>query len=93
MEKTNRPSTPEEKVEHDLKAAADSVSVIEESIQKLEDGAEASAEIRGNIQRNVQHLKLVIDRKHVVDSGADVSSLQAAIELGDAKLSEDIWAN
>lgn len=93
MERINRPSTPEEKVEHDLKAAADSVSVIEESIQKLEDGAEASKEIRSNIERNVQHLKLVIGRKHVVDSGADVSSLQAAIELGDAKLSEDIWAN
>jgi hypothetical protein len=74
-----------------IKAARDSVWVIGDEIEKLADGQPASNERKGNIERNVAHLKIVVSDQAIVDSGEDITDLQAAITTGEAKLAENIW--
>jgi hypothetical protein len=74
-----------------IKAARDSVWVIENTIEKLNNGSTASLNFKGNIQRNISHLKLVVATQEIVDSGEDISDLQEAIVMGEAKLAENIW--
>lgn len=80
-----------DEIKNTIKAALDSVWVISDEIQKLADGMEATTDRRGNIERNVSHLKLVVADQEIVDSGEDISELTQAITLGEAKLAEDIW--
>jgi hypothetical protein len=81
----------QEEILQTIKAARDSVWVIEDTIQKLEDGQRATEELYGNIERNVAHLKLVVADQEISGSGEDISDLEGAILTGEAKLSEDIW--
>ena len=74
-----------------IRAARDSVWVVTDSIQKLAEGATPSEELKGNIERNVAHLKHVTSSEHVTGSGEDISDLLAAITAGEAKLAEKIW--
>lgn len=80
-----------EQIQGTIRAARDSVWVIEDSIQKLTSGAAATEELKGNIDRNVSHLKLVVANPEVIASGENISDLQAAIIAGEAKLAENIW--
>lgn len=81
-----------EQIQGTIRAARDSVWVVDESIQKLAGGAPASEELKGNIQRNVGHLKIIVADQEVIDSGETITDLQAAIVAGEAKLAEDIWS-
>lgn len=83
--------TPQQKAEGTVRAARDSVWVVNEQLQKLADGAQPSEEIKGNIERNVGHLELVVANPEVVEFGGDISDLHAAIADGKAKLAEEIW--
>ena len=74
-----------------INAALDSVWVINDEIEKLANGKEPSKEGKGNIERNVGHLKLVVANPEITGSGNDISALEAAIVTGEAKLAEDIW--
>lgn len=74
-----------------ISAAKDSVWVINDEIQKLADGKAPSKEGKGNIERNVGHLKLVVANPEISGSGEDISELEAGIVVGEAKLAEDIW--
>lgn len=74
-----------------IRAARDSVWVITDSIEKLANGATPSAELKGNIDRNVAHLKIVTSSSHITESGEDIADLLAAITAGEAKLAESIW--
>lgn len=80
-----------EEVQKYIAAARDSVTVITEQLQKLSAGESASEEIKGNIERNVEHLEIVVARQEVIDSGEDISDLQQAVASGKAKLEENIW--
>lgn len=80
-----------EEIQGTIRAARDSVWVVNDEIQKLADGQPATKERKGNIDRNVSHLKLVVADSEVVASGEDIADLQAAIVAGEAKLSENIW--
>jgi hypothetical protein len=80
-----------EEIQGTIRAARDSVWVINDEIQKLADGQPANSECKGNIGRNVGHLKLVVADQEIIDSGEDISDLQEAIVVGEAKLAEDIW--
>jgi hypothetical protein len=86
----NKPRTLEE-IQGTIKAARDSVWVIEDTLQKLADGDTPDEQLKGNLERNVGHLKLVVGSADVVASGEDISDLNAAIAAGEAKLAEDIW--
>lgn len=80
-----------EQILYTITAARDSVWVIEDSIEKLANGATPSEELQKAIERNVGHLKIVTSNQDIVDSGEDISDLEGAISTGEAKLEEDIW--
>jgi predicted nucleic acid-binding Zn-ribbon protein len=81
-----------EQIQGTIRAARDSVWVVTDEIQKLADGQPANKERKGNIERNVAHLKLVVADQEIIDSKEDISDLQAAITAGEAKLAENIWS-
>ena len=75
-----------------IKVARDSVWVITDEIKKLTAGTALPNEnTKGNLDRNVEHLKLVVADTEIVNSGEDISDLIAAIATGEAKLAENIW--
>ena len=74
-----------------IRSARDSVWVITDEIEKLTAGAPPDQEHKGNIDRNVEHLKLIVADKEIVNSGEDIADLIAAIATGEAKLAENIW--
>jgi hypothetical protein len=80
-----------EQIQGTIRAARDSVWVIEYTIQQLADGNSANSERKGNINRNVEHLKIIVADKEIVDSGENIADLVAAIATGEAKLAEAIW--
>ena len=80
-----------EQIQGTIRAARDSVWVIQDTIQQLADGKPANTERKGNIERNVSHLKIVTADQEIIDSGEDIADLLAAIVAGDAKLAENIW--
>lgn len=80
-----------EDIQGTIRAARDSVWVIENDIEKLDAGRTPTKNIRDEIGRNVAHLKIVTSNPQIVESGEDISDLLAAIEQGEAKLAEDIW--
>lgn len=84
------PRTPEQ-IQATIRAARDSVWVINDEIAKLDAGQPATDERKGNIERNVAHLKLVVADPEIANSGEDISDLHAAIAAGEAKLAENIW--
>jgi hypothetical protein len=81
----------EQQITQMITAARDSVWVIGDTIQKLENGQTPSRELKGAIERNVGHLKIVVADEDVINSGQDISDLQAAIATGESKLAESIW--
>jgi hypothetical protein len=81
-----------EQIQATISAARDSVWVVTDELQKIADGEAATAERKGNIERNVSHLKLVVAAQDVIDSGEDISDLIAAIAAGESKLAENIWS-
>ena len=71
-----------------IKAARDSVWVIEDTISKIDSGEEFTENLHDDIDRNVGHLKLVVEKTEVAESGEDITDLHAAIQAGEAKMSE-----
>jgi hypothetical protein len=80
-----------EQIRGTIRAARDSVWVITDEIEKLNAGGTPNKNAKGNIDRNVSHLKLVVADQEIIDSGEDISDLIEAIEVGESKLAEDIW--
>lgn len=81
-------SMTQEEIQGTLKAARDSVWVIDDSLAKLAGGAQPTDEIKNAIDRNVSHLKLVVGNPDIANSGEDISDINAAITAGEAKLAE-----
>lgn len=77
--------TPEQ-ITYTITAARDSVSVITEVIEKLNSGATLTEDLKGNIQRNVDHLKIVVANDQIISSGQDISDLNAAIAAGEENI-------
>lgn len=80
------PSTPS--IQDTIRVARDSVWVVNDTIQKLTNGAEPTDDLKSAIDRNVAHLKIVVNNPDVATSGEDISDLNAAITAGEAKLAE-----
>ena len=80
-----------EEIQGTIRAARDSVWVITDSLEKLSNGETPSDSIKGNIERNVAHLKIVTSSSHVTNSGENIADLLNAIVVGEAKLAENIW--
>lgn len=90
METETEPKTAEEILQI-ITAARDSVWEIEDTIARLAAGEMADDSHKGNLERNVEHLKIVVADEEIANSGNDISDLTAAIAAGEAKLAEDIW--
>lgn len=86
----NQPKTIEE-IRGTIKAARDSVSVITDTLEQLVAGKTANADRKGNIDRNVGHLKIVTGDQEIIDSLEDIQDLHDVIIAGEAKLAENIW--
>jgi hypothetical protein len=80
-----------EQIQATITAARDSVWVIDDSIIKLTAGSSPSLEIKGNLDRNVEHLKLVVADQEIIDSGENIVDLQQAILDGQAALAGNQW--
>jgi len=70
--------TPQEMATNDLRAAADSVNLINQLIEKNEH----SQEIDDTVRRNYQHLEIVMQREHIIADTSDKGSLTNAIAAG-----------
>jgi hypothetical protein len=82
-----------EQIQGTIRAARDSVWVIQDTLTKLSDGAAPSKDLKGNLDRNIGHLELVVASQDVVESGENIADLHEAIAAGKAKLAENIWPN
>lgn len=70
-----------------IRAARDSVWVISDSLEKLAaNNGTMTNELKGNLERNVGHLKLVVANPEISGSGENISDLNQAISDGEAAL-------
>lgn len=76
----------EEEIIGTIRAARDSVWVINDSLAKLANGETLTEQLRGNIDRNVGHLKLVVGNPQIANSGQNIDDLHQAITDGEAAL-------
>lgn len=90
IEENLTPEQQQERVDQTVRAARDSVWVISDEIQKkaARNGV-LTEEGKGNLERNVGHLELVMKDPKVVELGGDLSDLTAAITDGKAALVEE----
>lgn len=81
-------STPRtiEEIRGTIRAARDSVWVVSDEIEKLTTRGQLTNEGRGNIERNVGHLNIVVASTEITDSGEDISDLHSAIAAGEQAL-------
>ena len=71
-----------EQIKSIIKTAKDSVWVINDEIQKKTQRGSLTDEGKVSIQRNVDHLVIVMADTEITGSGEDVSELVAAITAG-----------
>jgi hypothetical protein len=76
----------QEQIENTVGAARDSVWVINDEITKLANNMPWNEERKGNIERNVAHLELVMANAQISESGLDLSDLTTAIAVGKQEL-------
>ena len=76
----------QEQIESTVRAARDSVWVVVDELSKLANNMPWNNERKGNIERNVAHLELVMANPQISGSGLDLSNLIAAIEAGKQEL-------
>lgn len=76
----------QEEIEGTVRAARDSVWVVNDELAKLANNLPWNNERKGNIERNVAHLELVMANPQISGSGLDLSDLTAAINAGKQEL-------
>ena len=81
-----------EEIQGTIRAARDSVWVVNDTLAKLAEGVTPNNELKGNLERNVGHLKLVVADPEIIASNEDIADLHTAIAVGEAKLAEAIWS-
>lgn len=82
----NKEPMTQEQIEGTVRAARDSVWVVTDELAKLVAGQQWNDERKGNIERNVAHLELVMANSQITDSGLDLSDLTTAIAAGNQEL-------
>jgi hypothetical protein len=74
-----------EEIQGTIRSARDSVWVVTDTIAKIA-GENYTRDYKGDIERNVGHLRIVTADAELVASGEDIADLLQAIEDGDAAL-------
>jgi len=77
-----------EEIQTTIKAARDSVWVINNELQKISENESMTDEVKKTIQRNVEHLKIIVSDPQVSASGEDISDLHSAISAGETELNK-----
>lgn len=67
-----------------IKAMGDSVGVIHSKKEKGIKGAETQQHANEEVQRNVEHLEIMLTNPFIQNSGGDLSVFRSAIEDGKA---------
>lgn len=77
-----------ESIRETILRAKDSVWVINNEIDKKNNSADGklTKEGKGNIERNVGHLEIILSTAHIAESGEDLSELEAGVVTGKAAL-------
>lgn len=83
-ENTRQPKTLEE-IQGTIRVARDSVWVITDTLEKIA-GENYTEELKGNLERNVGHLRLIVADEEVATSGENIADLEQAITDGEAAL-------
>ena len=78
-----------EQIQATIISARDSVWVVTDEIQKLSESGNLTKEGRGNIERNVAHLKIVVSDTEISGSGENISDLSNAITAGEQALANN----
>jgi hypothetical protein len=81
----NTPRTLEQ-IQGTIRAARDSVWVVSDEIEKLTTRGQLTNDGRGNIERNVGHLRIVVASTDITESGEDIDDLHSAIAAGEQAL-------
>jgi hypothetical protein len=76
----------QEEIEGTVRAARDSVWVVNDEIAKLANNMPWNDERKGKIERNVAHLEIVMANPEISGSGLDLSDLTTAIAIGKQEL-------
>lgn len=76
----------QEQIEGTVRAARDSAWVINDELAKLSSGQSWSDDRKGNIERNVAHLELIMSNAEIANSGLDLSDITDAIAAGKQEL-------
>jgi hypothetical protein len=72
----NYPLTPEQQTEKDIAAMYDSLSVVQ-SISEIEN---PTTDELDSLDRNLRHVEIMLAKPHIIESGADLSAFEAAVE-------------
>jgi hypothetical protein len=75
----------QEQITGTIRAARDSVWAIDDALEKAA-GSGLTTDLRGVVERNVSHLKLVVANPQIANSGEDISDLNQAITVGETAL-------
>lgn len=78
-----------EEIQSTIRAARDSVWVVSDEIEKLATRGTLTNEGRGNLERNVGHLHLVVASTEIIESGEDISDLHSSIAAGEQALANN----
>lgn len=84
-EENTRPPLTLEEIQGTIHTARDSVWVVTDTIAKIA-GENYTDEHKGNLERNVGHLRIITGTTDIVESGEDIADLLQAIEDGDTAL-------
>jgi hypothetical protein len=87
--------TPAEQATNDLRAAMDSVNLVNELVSSTEyTAANASENVLGSISRNYQHVDIVLKRDHVIsNANQDLTPFENCVTVGKDYISAAIAAN
>lgn len=81
----------EQQVTRYIRAARDSVAVINEELEKLAGGWQRSWRVKDSLKRNIGHLEIVVANEQVIACDDDCADLHKAIADGKATLAEGEW--
>ena len=79
--------TPEQ-IAQDFKAMDDSVWVIDNKIENGPYEFQTQEEANAEVDRNVQHLELMLSKEYIQEDGHELATYQVAIEDGNAYIAE-----
>ena len=78
--------------EHDIVAMGHSVNLINKMLKvPLPESGKHTSETHGNIKRNIEHIKIMLNKDHIKNSGKDLSSFEKIVVESDKFLGDNTF--